>query len=249
MAQVSEPWVHGELQALLGQLSAQQARGVVRIVRAELEGRSISSLLTGRDKICTSTTYYGSGTTHSGWLQKPAFVEALKQARSAYRTWLMENGTADALTILAEASPKAGQELRRQVTGDLEAVEALSRKLAVAVRERNVALVIVLAESLGATGLSAARPALVGALEADWSWASSGDDLRVYGAVAQALARIARALDPDRQKAATGVLDRADLKTAAKGTVKDEGEQVIKFDLSGVPAHLLGSITDTAIGG
>jgi len=244
MAQIGEPWVTDELQALLGQLSAQQAQGIVRVVRAEIKGDSINSLLTGPDKICTSTTYYGSGSTHKGWLRKPAFVEALKQARSAYRAWLMETGTADALTILSEASPKAGQELRRQVTGDLEAVEALSRKLAEAVRDRNVALVIVLAESLGDTGLSAARPALVGALEADWSDAAAGDGLQVYRALSHALAKIARALDPERQKAATGVLDRADLKTAAKGIVKDESEQVIKFDLGGVPPDLLRAIAD-----
>ena len=54
-------WASEELIEALRQLSAQQARGVVRIVQAERAGEPLSSRLDCQDQIFTSTTYYGSG--------------------------------------------------------------------------------------------------------------------------------------------------------------------------------------------
>lgn len=48
------------------------------------------------------------------------------------------------------------------------------------------------------------------------------------------------------RKAANDILDRADEATASKSVVREDahGEQVVKFDLGGIPADLLGAIAD-----
>jgi len=103
---VSVGWASEELAKVLARLTSQQARGVVRIVEAELEGRSLSSLLDTPGQICTSTTYYGSG-KRRGWKDNEHFQRSLELARRDYRQWLLEHSTGEALAILASTAPEA----------------------------------------------------------------------------------------------------------------------------------------------
>jgi hypothetical protein len=204
MARRGETWVSEELQRVLAQLSPQQAAGVLRIVQAELEGRSLSSLLDREGQICTSTTFYGSG-KRKGWRHKPEFNQALELARRDYRKWLLEYGVGDALAILAGAAPEAARALRQQVAGDPAAAEALKRLLVspdTSVREAA-------ALELGATGLPEVVDALERALIKE-------TDIQVRKALVEALGRVAGWKDGERRSAAISILDRADVKTAAK---------------------------------
>lgn len=193
------------------QLTAQQARGVLRIVRAELEGHSLSSLLDCDGQICTSTTFYGSG-RRRGWRHKPVFNQALALARRDYRKWMLEYGVSDALAILADAAPHAARALRQQVVGDGMAIAALEAAL----RDREPEVRRSAAGCLGATGLPAVVPALREAVRRE-------KDPLVRGALIDALGRVAGLRDGDRRAAAAGILDRAAVQTAAKGTRAFEG--------------------------
>lgn len=207
MARRGETWVSEELQAALSPLSGQQAAGVLRIVQAELEGRSLSSLLNCADQICTGTTFYGSGRHSRGWRHKPGFVAALDLARRDYRKWLLEHGVGDALAILAGAAPEAARALRQEVAGDPSAVTALTGLL----RSGNPMVRQTAATQLGETGLAEAAPALLEAFEKEM-------DIVTQQKIVEALGRIAGWRDSDRRAAAFGVLDRADVKTAAKAS-------------------------------
>lgn len=239
-----EQWMSDELKVLSGKLTGQQWAGITRIVQAELEGKSVNALLDGGGKICARSTYYGrwakdkDGKAQRGWVDNADFVQALEWARRDYRTWLMEHSTAEAMAILGRASVSSARDLERQVAGDPEAIDALCQALDVAVEAQSAVRVQAVALSLASTGLPGALPALRRALAVDW------EDDGVFTALAEAVARIAAPLEPDRQKAAFGILDRADIKTAAKGTVNESGGKSIVFDLSGLPADLLRSITD-----
>jgi hypothetical protein len=201
---VTVGWAGAELQAALMRLSAQQARGVVRIVRAELEGQPISSLLDNPDQICTSTTYYGSG-KRRGWRNKPEFQQALELARRDYRKWLLEQSTGEALVILAGTAPDAVVGLRQQIMGDRPAIVALEAALQASEADlrRNAA------QQLGYTGLSTVVPALAAALKRE-------KDRDVQLEIVRALGQIAGFRDSERRAAILGLLDRADVKTAAK---------------------------------
>lgn len=198
-------WVSGELRAALRALSGQQSAGVFRIVQAELEGRSIASLLAGPDRICNHSTYYRSG----GWRDKPAFNQALELARRDYRSWLLEHGTQEALTLLAESAPHAARALRQQVSGDEQAVGVLIGVL----EDPDAALRMMAAEHLGQTGLPAAIPALRDALARE-------RDPDVRRALLAAIGQIATWRDADRRDAAGEILDRAGTQTATKSTVQ-----------------------------
>jgi len=208
----SQSWVSQELQAALTGLSAQQARGVQRIVQAELAGLPLSRLLDCPDQICTSTTYYGSG-KRRGWRDKPAFQQALALARRDYRKWMLHSGVDEALAVLAETAPHAARALRQQVVGDERAIEALTAALrdgAAEVRRRA-------AVQLGATG----QPVVVAALRE----ALAGErDPQVQEALIEALGAVAGLRDGERRLAAANVLDRAAVETAAKETRAHEGE-------------------------
>jgi hypothetical protein len=205
MARGGETWVSVDLEAALRVLSAQQANGVLRIVKAELEGRSISSLLDCPGQICTSTTYYGSGTTNRGWKHKPQFLDALELARRDYRKWLLEHGVGDALAILAASAPEAARALRQEVAGDPAAIAALTELL----RSEDSAVRLGATEQLGNVGLPDSVPALAAAL-------GSESDPEVRAALVAALGKVAAPRNGDRQSVAFGVLDRADVRTAAK---------------------------------
>lgn len=201
---VAVRWASEELVGLLAMLSPQQARGVVRIVQAELEGQSLSSLLDNPEQICTSTTYYGSG-KRRGWKDKPEFQQALKLARRDYRQWMLEHGTAEALTILSTTAPDAARALRQQIVGDRAAMAAL--EMALCAQEPDLRANA--ARRLGETGQAVVVPALWAALRRE-------KELDVQKALVTALGQIAGWRDPDTRAAAGGVLNRAAGKTAAK---------------------------------
>jgi len=205
VGRVAVRWASGELSAALAVLTAQQARGVVRIVQAELAGEPISSLLDHPGQMCTSTTYYGSG-KRRGWKDKAEFREALRLARRDYRQWLLEESTGEALSILGSTAPEAARALRQQIVGDRPAVMVLEMALLGAQDpelRRNAA------ERLGETGLPAVVPALNRALQRE-------KIPEVREALVVALGQVAGWRDSDRRAAAMGVLDRADVKTATK---------------------------------
>jgi hypothetical protein len=213
MARQGKVWVSAELGAVLARLTPQQAAGVQRIVEAELQGRSLSSLLDCPEQICTSTTYYGSGKS-KGWKHKPEFNLALDLARRDYRRWLLDNGVGDALVILANAAPDAARALQQAVKGDGAAVGVLEELL----RDDDANLRKLAALQLAATGLPSAVPALRAALQQE-------KESAVREALVEALGQIAAARDGDRRAAAISVLDRADVKTAAKQAhIIDEGD-------------------------
>ena len=205
---VAVAWGSSELDVALAVLSGQQARGIIRIVQAELDGKSISSLLDCPDQMCTSTTYYGSG-KRKGWRGKLEFKTALRLARRDYRAWLRENGTGETLMILASASPDAARALKQHVLGDEGAIVALERILAESenAEERKQA-----AGKLGATGQPRVVPALERALAAE-------ESTGVREVLIAALGAVATWRDGDQRSAAAQVLDRADVKTATKQTV------------------------------
>jgi len=200
--------VSEELRAGLRGLSGQQAAGVLRIVQAELDGRSITSLLDGPDRICNHSTYYRRG----GWRDKAAFVQALELARRDYRSWLLEHGAREALTILADGAPSAARALRQQGTGDESAVAVLVDALdSVDAGLRSLA-----AESLGRTGSPAAVPALRQALARE-------EEPGARRAMLQAIGDIAAWRDADQRDAAGEILDRVDVKTAPKSASTVQG--------------------------
>jgi len=205
---VAVAWGSSELDVALAVLSGQQARGIIRIVQAELDGKSISSLLDCPDQMCTSTTYYGSG-KRKGWRGKLEFKTALRLARRDYRAWLRENGTGETLMILASASPDAARALKQHVLGDEGAIVALERILAESenAEERKQA-----AGKLGATGQPRVVPVLERALAAE-------ESTGVREVLIAALGAVATWRDGDQRSAAAQVLDRADVKTATKQTV------------------------------
>ena len=204
MGRVAVRWASGELSAALAVLTSQQARGVTRIVQAELAGEPISSLLDHPGQMCTSTTYYGSG-RRRGWKDKAEFREALALARRDYRQWLLEESTGEALSILGSTAPEAARALRQQIVGDGPAVMVLEMALATQEPElrRNAAT------RLGETGLAAVVPALSRALQRETV-------PKVREALVVALGQVGGWRDSDRRAAAMGVLDRADVKTATK---------------------------------
>jgi len=193
--------VSEELTLVLQQLSAQQAAGVQRIVQAELDGRSLASLFDGPDRICSESTYYRK----RGWSHKPAFVQALELARRDYRTWLLEHGAQEALTILAEGAPVAARALRQQVNGDEGAAAVLIGVLG----SEDAGLRALAAAHLGRTGSPAAVPALRQAL------AREPDD-ETRRVIVGAIGDIAAWRDEDQRDAAGEILDRVDVKTAPK---------------------------------
>jgi len=213
---VAVRWASGELVTALARLTGQQARGVVRIVQAELAGRPLSSLLDGPDQMCTSTTYYGSG-KRRGWRGKAEFREAVALARRDYRKWMLEQGTSEALTILASTAPEAARALRVQVVGDEVAIAALE----VALSAQEPELRANAARRLGQTELVTVAPALWRALERE-------REAEVQEALVEALGQIAGARDGERRAAALAVLDRGDVRTAAKAAVSVNQEEYLE---------------------
>lgn len=211
MANIEVQWASDDLQHALADLTSQQAAGVVRIVQAELDGRPISSLLDCPNQICTSSTYYRKG----GWRDKESFQLALDLARRDYRTWALEHGTSEALTILAGGAAPAARALRHQVEGDSQALAALAALLdSDDAEERKEAVV-----GLAATGLPQAAALLQGAIE-------DKKNAAIRLEIVRGLAHIAGLRDADRRLAAQGILDRAAVETAAKAALSVDEDDV-----------------------
>lgn len=226
MSRRSESWASDELIVILARLTSQQAGGVLRIVEAEIEGRSLSSLLDCPGQICSSNTFYGAG-KRKGWRQKPDFVRALGLARRDYRAWMMTEGVQDALTILAGSAPDAARALHREVAGDWSAIESLARVL----ENEDAGLRAAAAQHLGETGLPDVVPILAARLAVE-------TDLQVKQALVLALGRVATWRDGERRSAATAVLDRVDIRTAAKKTVSsDDIDEAIRDELARLAGH------------
>lgn len=201
MTRVAVRWSSEELREALAVLSAQQARGVVRIVQAELDGRSIGDLLDCDDQICASTTFYRK----RGWRNNGRFRQALDLARRDYRAWMMEHGTGEALSILASTAPDAARALRQRVVGDEWSLAVLVETLGA--KEPGVR--VSAATCLGQTGL----PEVVRPLQRALQVEADGD---VRGAIVTALGLVASGIARD-MAAAESVLSRAAIETASKG--------------------------------
>lgn len=237
---VEARWASAELQTVLAHLSSQQAAGVVRIVQAELEGQSLSSLLDCTDQICTSTTFYGSGKRRRGWKDKPEFQKALELARRDYRVWALEHGTSEALTILADAAAPAARALRQQVTGDTQALAALAELLQSADESERLSAV----HGLGETGLPEIVPLLRNALKSETNAA-------VRAGLVLALAKVAGLRDGDRRLAAQGILDRAAVETAAKQALRIDEKDIddaIERELERLASGGEGAVSPTVAG-
>ena len=231
---VAVRWAGEELRRALGELTSQQARGVVRIVVAELEGRSIGELLDCENQICASTTFYRRG----GWKDNGRFQRALTLARGDYRTWMLENGAEEALSILAETAPEAARALRQRVRGDNSALAVLEATLAAT----EPALRVNAARQLGETGLPQVVPGLRAALHRE-------RNAEAKAAMVEALGRIASGAARD-QDAAESVLDRADIKTAAKGLRALTGGEggPVELGIVGVVGSLSDEEVDAMLG-
>jgi len=192
------------LQSLFAELSPSQVSGIIRIVEAELAGRSIESLFHGDDKICNRSTYYRA----RGWSSKTAFVEALALARKEIRSQRLSSAVDDAIEELKLATPAAARDLRRQVTGDERAITALvdcAQDSAIETEVRQAAV-----NSIGAIGTPRATEVLIDLLQ-------TADLLPLKISILTALGKAGTGLDTQRRMADVAVLDRADRKTADKG--------------------------------
>ena len=118
-------WVSDDLLTLLGRLTPRQRQAVVRIVEAELAGVPLRALLEGPNRICTKTTYYRTS-PRPGWHHQARFREALAMARRDAAGHRLATALEEAIEELTLAAPEAARELRRQVRGDLAAVQALA---------------------------------------------------------------------------------------------------------------------------
>ena len=241
---IIEQWMSDELKNLSPELTAQQWAGVMTIIKKELEGVGITALLESAERPCATSTYYGRWSkkkkgqkSKGGWVDNPNFTQALAWARRDYRSWLMEQGTSEAMQVLAKAAAPAARDLERQVTGDSEAVEILSQQLDQAVNAQNEPHIIKLALALGNTQQTIALPALTRALGADLKAGART-------ALIEAVGAIAAPLNVDRQKADMGILDRAGEATAAKAVSHEKGEheQRLSVDLREFSTEFLESL-------
>lgn len=203
------------LNAELSQLSPQQATGVIEIVKAELLGGSREWLVSNENpnKICSRSTLYARN--RGGWWFKPNFQAALKLAREEYRAFRLGSVVDDAIDDLKLATTLATQDLRRQLVGDVDAVEMLAALLLdpLVGKKHKVRA----AEALGNIGTPAATRALLDVFDQ----VDAGVRADIRGTIITALASSARGADPARRLAAMAVLDRASKLTASK--VSEEG--------------------------
>ncbi len=195
-----------QLQALLDGLSAQQAQAVIRIAQEELRGRSLTSLLTAADRVCSYSTFWHK--KRGGWIHQDKFRGALELARHEVRMHRLTSVIDEAVEHLKISTLDAARDLHRQVTGDLGAIEALSEIGNDAKRtalERRLAV-----QSLGMIGSQAAVDRLLLMLETA--------ETRLRKAIVEALGIAGVGADSQRRLAARAILDRADKTTASKSS-------------------------------
>lgn len=217
------------LQELLNQLSGQQAEGIIRIAHEELRGRSLTSLLTASDRVCSYSTFWHK--KRGGWIHKPEFKEALDLARSEVRAYHLTNVIDDAVERLKISTLDAAVDLHRQITGDLGAIEALAEILMDATRtpnERKLA-----ARSLGMIGVQAAVDKLL--------LAQDEAPLALRKAIIEALGIAGAGADSQRRLASMAALDRADRMTANKGANDRLAEDLSDDELEAIARQARGS--------
>ena len=210
----SASWLSEATQAVLDALSAQQARGVVRIVEARvLHGRGVNSLLDCPGQICATDTFYRRP---RGWHHRPAFQRALALAETDLRHWIEAHALTEALAELKAGATEAVRELRRQVEGEAAALAELCALLhSHEPGERRRAALV-----LGVGAHAAAAEPLVAALHGE-------READVRAAIIDALGQVAAAGNLGAARAASAILDRAGAKTAAKGAPADWRTEVI----------------------
>jgi hypothetical protein len=201
----------GDLRALLDKLSRAQACAITRIAESELTGATRESMFYGPNRVCNRSTFYRP----RGWLHKPEFRAALELAEHEVRAARLEHVIDDALAELKEATPLAARDLRRQIVGDEEAIDALAAIARDTKRKQEERTGAIL--SLGMIGTQRATNALLEALN------DAKPDIRAR--VIEVLGSAAGGVNSQRRMASIAVLDRADKMTANKG------EQISDDDL------------------
>lgn len=229
---VDETWVSEATRLKLRRLTAQQAAGVLRIVRARvIEGRGVNSLLDCPGQICASTTYYGRGGKKNGWVHRADFQEAVAAAEADLRGWVEDHALGEALTQLRAGAGHAARELRRQVAGDETALDVLAGLL----RDGTPAERAAAAAALGQANHAAAVGPLAAAL-----FREKDEGARLV--LIDALGKLAAAANADARIAAKEILDRVGTATAPKwGGSMD-------LDLSRLDPDLLRAVTDQLTG-
>lgn len=195
-----------ELKGWLAKLSPAQAKGIIRIVEAEMAGETVESLLRGTRKICSRSTFY----RERGWWHNRKFRAALDLARKEIRAKTMTSALDEAIDELKRTTPLAARDLRRQIVGDEPAIDALmavikdKKASKENVDERSMAVF-----SLSQIGTPRATQALLELM--------SEKNTEVRMAVIKAIGTSAAGVNVQRRLADIAVLDRADKMTASKG--------------------------------
>jgi len=220
-----------ELRGLLARISPAQAKGIIRIVEAELGGETVESLLRGPSKICSRSTFYRA----RGWWHNRGFRSALELARNEARAQTMTSALDDAINELKRTTPAAARDLRRQIVGDEAAIDALlsvikDRKAIPANADERGAAV----RSLAVIGTPRATQALLELLD------DKSAEVRMV--VIESLGISASGVNSQRRLADIAVLDRADKMTASKATPPEDLDAAIEAELARVRGEEVGSM-------
>ncbi|CAG0933616.1 hypothetical protein TFLX_03134 [Thermoflexales bacterium] len=215
-----------ELQARLNRLSPQQASGVIHIAEEELMGRSLTAILLADDRPCSYSTFWHK--KRNGWMHKPVFVEALNMARQEVRGHRLATSVDEAVERLKVATVDAARDLHRQITGDVGAIEALSKIALDKGRdgpERTAAV-----RALGDIGSQSAVDELLKVLETTQAKAY----VAVRQAIIEELGRAGAATDTRRRLADMTTLDRADKMTASKSSGDRTADEMSDDELEAI---------------
>ena len=229
-----------ELQQLLQHLSPQQATGAIHIAKEELKGRSLTAILLADDRPCSYSTFWHR--KRNGWMHKAAFVAALSLARQEVRTHRLAGAVDEAVETLKSATVDAARDLHRQITGDVGAIEALSKIACdkeVGEGERIAAV-----RALGDIGSQSAVDELLKAMEAAQTKAAAN----VRMALIEELGRAGAATDTRRRLADMTTLDRADKMTASKGETERTIEDLTDEELEAIARGGRAGVTAAADG-
>ena len=228
-----------ELQMLLNDLSQQQANGAIHIAKEEIiNKRSLTSILLAPDRPCSYSTFWSK--ERNGWMHKPKFVVALEMARREVKAHKLATSVNDAVQTLKLAAVDAAQELHRQITGDVGAIEVLSA--IVLDRKRTLGERTKAAEALGEIGSQAAADKLLIILSDE----SLKAQARLRRTAVSALGRAAAAVNTQRRLASTATLDRADRMTASKGDGDRVAEELSDEELEAIARQGRGGSDGTA---
>lgn len=169
-----------ELLGLLAECTPRQRAAIPRIVAALAGGRSLASLLRGKEKICAFNTYYRKP---KGWHHQPRFQQALELAQDEYDRALLDRNVDETVQEMRRGCRLSAQLLVGEV---IQGLQDQADDVDLSVRE--LGLVLLLRHESSSVRMEAADKLL------------RTSDRRRERAI----------------KAALGLLDRADVKTAAK---------------------------------